>query len=87
MHSKAVTIWEEVEKLVQSQKINKEKVAARGYGCMRAQINLRRAANDIRLLSEHFRAITRKPRFLGDLESVSRIHEARWNKRQVKGKR
>lgn len=87
MDTKAVALWEEIEKLVQSQRLNKERVAAGVHGCITAKGELRRAANDIRLLSEHFRAITRKDISPDELGRVSAKHEAKWAKRKGKFKK
>lgn len=81
MKDKSLALWKDIERLVESQRVDRERVAMGGYGSRTALENLRRTAHDIKLRCEHFRAIT-KPG--DDLTAVDAAHEEKWKKRKSK---
>lgn len=86
MQDKPLALWKDIERLVEGCRIDKERVAANGYGSTTSLGNLRRAANDLRLRSEHFRAITNPGLTDDQFIDIDAIHEKRWAKRRGKGK-
>jgi hypothetical protein len=81
MKDKSLALWKDIERLVESQRVDRERVAMGGYGARTSLLSLRRTAHDIKLRCEHFRAITGKT---GDLLAADLVHEVRWQKRRSK---
>jgi hypothetical protein len=78
-------IWKHIERVVDEQRLNFEKVRAGGHGSVSARDALRHAATDLRLLSERFRAVTARDLTVEDLKRIDQEHDKRWARRKRPG--
>jgi hypothetical protein len=78
----AIRIFDDLVTLANSQRLNREKVAAGGHGAGVAQAELRRVAHEIRLKAEHFRALTSPSLKAEEVAAVNVEHERRWARRK-----
>lgn len=78
----AIHIFDEIQTLANSQRLNREKVAAGGHGAGVALAELRRVAHEIRLKTEHFRALTSPSLKTEEVAAVNVEHQRRWARRK-----
>lgn len=78
-------LWIQIERVVDEQRLNYEKMRVGGYGSVGAKDALRHAATDLRMLAERFRAITAKGLTADDLKRINQEHELRWARRKRPG--
>lgn len=78
----AIRILDDLVALANSQRLNREKVAAGGHGAGVALAELRRVAHEIRLKAEHFRALTSPSLTAEEAPAVNAEHERRWARRK-----
>lgn len=82
MNTDAIRIFDDLTALVNSQRLNRERVAAGGHGSGVALAELRQVAHEIRLKAEHFRALTSPSLKPDEVAKTNAEHERRWVRRK-----
>jgi hypothetical protein len=78
-------LWIQIDRVIDEQRLNYEKMRVGGHGSVGAKDSLRHAATDLRLLCERFRAITVKGLTEDDLKRLNQEHDLRWARRRRPG--
>lgn len=86
MPQPAITVWDELVQLIEDQKLNRELVIAGKRGSGTALAALRRAANEVRYKTLHFRAITVPSLTEEQIQAAHAEHLRRWSQRKIPGR-